>query len=91
MSDFEKYFESKYSTYTECNKNMLRGVALEAYEVGRKAGVDEGHTIGLEAAVGTIELEQEKIIHSPMFIGLGDYKREDQCDVIAAAIRERIK
>jgi len=56
-----------------------------------QALIERGRIAGLEEAVRTIELEKEKIIHSPMFIGLGDYKREDQCAAITAAIRERIK
>lgn len=34
MNEFEKYFDSKYSGYTECNKNMLRGVAIDAFVAG---------------------------------------------------------
>jgi len=76
MSDFEKYFESKYSTYTECNKNMLRGVALEAYEAGRKAGLEEA----------VVLVEKCK---SNACCDLGEDWWEYSVD-IAAAIRERI-
>jgi len=85
MSDFEGWYK-EFQTHRQFPMSIEANnlyVARMAYEAARLAGLEE--------AVRTIELEKEKIIHSPMFIGLGDYRREDQCDVIAAAIRERIK
>jgi hypothetical protein len=35
------------------------------------------------------ELEKERVIHDAIHIGLGDFKREDQCKRIAAAIKAR--
>ena len=66
MSDFDEFWDNDDNfpdtlPFPGDHKELAEWCKT-AYEAGRKAGLEE--------AVRTIELEQEKIIHSPMFIGM---------------------
>jgi len=81
MSDFGKWWDNSNEKKGYKNGYGLDDVDIkQAYEAGRKAGVDEGHTIGLEEAAEICD----------------PFKFDNACDrvvarEIAAAIRERIK
>ena len=60
---------------------------MRMYEEGIKAGRDAAEREERERCIKAVEMEKERVINDPMFMGLGDYKREDECDRIIAAIR----
>jgi len=80
MSDFDNWYKPITASYAgrpfPAHAGEVKEYCREAYEAGRKAGVDEGRTVGLEEAAEYIEIQSSDIFMD--------------ADFHATAIRERI-